>query len=153
MTRLRRLSRRAWLAVAFAVFVFLGISALLARALGGAGAERSAVLAVAEAEARGDAPAVLARMPPCAREPACADVIRRETAKLRRSGRVEILRYDPSVQVALEQTIGTARVAWRAGTGLPVVQCVRAQRAGPLDGSGVQLLSISAPIGRESACP
>jgi hypothetical protein len=135
------------------VFVFVGLSALLARALGGTGTERQAVLAVVAAEARGDAPAVLARLPACAREPACADLIRQQTAALRRPGRVEILRYDPSVELALEQTIGTGRVAWRAGTGLPVVQCVRAQRDGPLEGGGVELLSISAPIGRESACP
>jgi hypothetical protein len=135
------------------VFVFLGLSALLARALGGAGNERAAVLAVVQAEARGDGPAVLDRLPPCAQEPACAAVTQQRTLALRRPGRVEILRYDPSVEVALAQTIGTGRVAWRAGTGLPVVQCVRVQRDGPLDGGGVQLLSISAPIGRESPCP
>jgi hypothetical protein len=135
------------------VFVFLGISALLARALGGAGTERRAVLEVVQAEARGDAAAVLARLPACAHEPACAAVTRQRTAALRRPGRVEILAYDPSVQVALEQTIGTGRVAWRSGIGLPVVQCVRARREGPLNGGGVELLAISAPIGRESACP
>jgi hypothetical protein len=135
------------------VFVFLGLSALLARALGGAGSERRAVLTVVEAEARGDANAVIARLPDCAREPACADVTRTRTAALRRPGRVEILAYDPSVQLALEQTVGTGRVAWRAGKGLPVVQCVRVRRDGPLDGGGVALLAISAPIGRESACP
>jgi hypothetical protein len=66
---------------------------------------------------------------------------------------VEILTYEPSVQVALAQTIGTGRVAWRAGASLPVVQCVRALREGPLDGGRVELLAISAPIGRQAACP
>jgi hypothetical protein len=135
------------------VFVFLGLSALLARALGGAGNERAAVLAVAQAEARGDGRAVLDRLPACAAEPACAAVTQQRTLALKRPGRVEILRYDPSVELALEQTVGTGRVAWRAGTGLPVVQCVRVRRDGPLDGGGVELLSISPPIGRESACP
>jgi hypothetical protein len=148
-----RLSRRAWLAVAFAVFVFLGLSALLARALGGPGAERATVLEVVRAEARGDAAAVLARLPACAKEPACARVTRERARALRASGRVEILAYEPSVRLALEQTTATGRVAWRAGTGLPVVQCVRALRHGPLDGQRVELLAISAPIGRESACP
>jgi hypothetical protein len=148
-----RLSRRAWLAVAFTVFVFVALSALLARGLGGAGAERAAVLDVARAEARGDAPAVLARLPACAREPACAQVTRQQVQRLRTPGRVEILAYEPSVRLALEQTTGTGRVAWRAGTALPVVQCVRARRWGPLDGGHVELLAISAPIGRESACP
>jgi hypothetical protein len=149
-----RLSRRrAWLAVAFAAFVFLGLSVLLARGLGGAGAERAAVLAVVQAEARGDAAAVLSRLPACAREPACAQVTRERAKALRAPGRVEILAYEPSVRLALEQTTGTARVAWRAGTALPVVQCVRALRRGPLAGQRVELLAISAPIGRESACP
>jgi hypothetical protein len=148
-----RLSRRAWLAVAFAAFVFLGLSLLLARALGGAGAERSAVLAVVQAEARGDADAVLARLPACRREPACAQVTRDRVARLRRPGRVEILAYEPSVRVALEQTVGTGRVAWRAGGSLPIVQCARVLRKGALDGGQVELLSISAPIGRESPCP
>jgi hypothetical protein len=148
-----RLSRRAWLAVAFVVFVFLGLSVLLARGLAGPGAERAAVLEVARAEARGDAAAVLARMPACARQPACADVTRQRVQALRAPGNVEILAYEPSVRLALEQTVGTARVAWRAGTALPVVQCVRARRWGPVDGGRVELLAISAPIGRESACP
>jgi hypothetical protein len=150
---MRRLSRPAWLAVAFLVFVFLGLVVLLARGLSGAGAERNAVLRVVQAEARGDEAAVLARLPACAKEPACAEVTRERVRALKRPGRVEILAYDPSVQVAIDETVGTGRVAWRAGTGLPVVQCVRARRKGPLDGAGVELLSISAPIGRESACP
>jgi hypothetical protein len=148
-----RPSRRVWLAIGFAAFVFIGISLLLARALSGSGAERSAVLAVVRAEARGDGDAVLDRLPACRKEPACAQVTRDMATRLHQRGRVEILTYEPSVRVALEQTIGTGRVAWRAGTALPVVQCVRALREGPLDGGRVELLSISAPIGRESACP
>jgi hypothetical protein len=148
-----RLSRRAWPAVAFAVFVFIGLSVLLARALGGAGAERAAVLAVIRAEARGDAATVLKHLPACAREPACAQVTRERVGKLRAPGDVEILAYEPSIRLALEETTGTGRVAWRAGTALPTVQCVRARRTGPLAGGRVELLAISAPIGRESACP
>ena len=75
-------------------------------------------------------------------------------AKLKRPGEVEILRYDPSVQVTFTRTTGTGRLAWRAGrNGLPVVQCVRVRRDGPLTGNTVELLSISSPIGNESACP
>jgi hypothetical protein len=153
MARRMRLSRQGWFAVGFVVLVFLAFSALLARALGGAGAERSAVTGVVRAEARGDAPAALAAMPACRKEPACAAVVTDAVAKLRRPGDVQILAYDPSVRVALAETIGTGRVAWRAGGSLPVVQCVRARRQGPVDGAGVELLSISPPIGRESACP
>jgi hypothetical protein len=75
-------------------------------------------------------------------------------AKLARPGRVEVLQYRPSVQVTFTRTTGTARIAWRAGlTGLPVVQCVRVLRDGPLTGNGVELLSISAPIKGQSSCP
>jgi hypothetical protein len=58
------------------------------------------------------------------------------------------------VQLPLTDAVGTGRVAWRAGeNGFPVVQCVRVRRDGPLSGANVELLSISAPIGRESSCP
>jgi hypothetical protein len=140
------------IAAAFGVFVFVGISLLLARGLSGAGTERGAVLKVVEAQARGDAAAVLARMPACRREPACARTTSERVAGLRRPGAVEILQYRPSVELALSRRRGTGRVAWRAGTGLPVVQCVRVLREGPLTGAGVELLSISAPIGGEESC-
>jgi hypothetical protein len=148
-------TRRApfWIAVGFAVFLFLGISALLARALTGAGNERAAVLTVLRAEARGDANAVLAHMPACRAVRACADMTRATVRRLKRPGAVEILAYDPSAQVTFTRRTGVARVAWRAGTGLPVVQCVRARREGPLTGGGAELLSISAPIARTRACP
>jgi hypothetical protein len=138
--------------IAFVVFVFLGISFLLARGLTGAGSERSKVLAVLRAQARGDAGAVLADLPACRAEPACAQVTRERVAKLRRPGPVQILNYQPSVQVALTRQTGTGRVAWRAGMSLPVVQCVRVRRDGPLTGGAVELLSISAPIGGEESC-
>jgi hypothetical protein len=140
------------LVIAFGIFVFLGISFLLARGLTGAGNERSQVLDVLRAQARGDADAVLAALPACRAEPACVQVTRDRVAKLRRPGKVEILNYRPSVQVALTRQTGTGRVAWRAGTALPVVQCVRVRRDGPLTGGDVELLSISAPIGREASC-
>jgi hypothetical protein len=139
-------------AVAFGLFLFLGISFLLARALTGSGAERSRVLAVLRAQAQGDAAAVLDRLPACAREPACARVTRDRVARLKRPGKVEILTYRPSVRVTMTRRTGTGRVAWRAGTSLPVVQCVKARREGPLSGGGVELLSLSDPIGREASC-
>jgi hypothetical protein len=54
---------RLYIAIGFLGFLFLGISALLARGLTGAGTERSRVLDVLEAQARGDAGAVLAALP------------------------------------------------------------------------------------------
>jgi hypothetical protein len=139
-------------AVVFGLFVFLGISFLLARALTGQAAERSRVVDVLEAQARGDASAVLRQLPACAREPACARVTRERVAQLQRPGKVQILNFRPSVRVTMTRRAGTARVAWRAGGSLPVVQCVKALREGPLTGGGVELLAISKPIGLDSSC-
>jgi hypothetical protein len=143
---------RNLIVIGFVVFVFLGVSLLLARGLTGAGNERSRVLALLEAQARGDAGAVLADLPACRAEPACAQVTRERVAQLERPGEVQILNYQPSVQIALTRQTGTGRVAWRAGRSLPVVQCVRVRRDGPLTGGDVELLSISAPIGGEESC-
>ncbi len=140
-------------AIVFGTFVFLGISFLLARSLTGPGAERSRVLDVVQAQARGDADAVLEELPACAAEPACARVTRDRVAELERPGEVEILTYRPSVRVTMTRRSGTGRVAWRAGDSLPVVQCVKARREGPLTGGGVELLAISKPIPLDAACP
>ncbi len=139
-------------AAVFGLFVFLGISFLLARALTGEGAERSRVLDVVRAEARGDAQAVLGKLPACSREPACVRVTRDRVARLQRPGTVQILSYQPSVRVTMTRRSGTGRVAWRAGGSLPVVQCVKAQREGPLSGGGVELLALSDPIGLQASC-
>jgi hypothetical protein len=143
---------RVTILIGLAAFLFLGFSALLARALTGAGDERSRVLALLEAQAAGDAAGVLAELPGCRAQPACAEVTRTRVEELERPGRVEILNYQPSVQVALTRRTGVGRVAWRAGESLPVVQCVRVRRDGPLTGAEVELLSISAPIGNEEGC-
>ena len=139
-------------AIVFGAFVFLGVAFLLARALTGPGVERSRVLDVARAEARGDARAVLKRLPACAAEPACARVTRERVARLERPGEVEILTYRPSVRLTMTRRTGTGRVAWRAGTSLPVVQCVQVRREGPLTGGGVELLALSDPIGLQASC-
>ena len=142
-----------WLIAGFGLFVFLGISLMLARALSATGTERSRVLEIARAQARGDARAVLAETPACAREPACAAATEAFVTRLKRPGDVAILQYTPSIQLPLTTATATGRVAWRAGSGLPVVQCVRVRREGPLSGAGVELLSISPPIGNEASCP
>jgi hypothetical protein len=139
-------------AVVFGLFVFLGISFLLARALTGEGAERSRVLDVLHAQARGDAPAVLKQLPACSREPACVRVTRARVARLKRPGKIQILSYRPSVRVTMTRRSGTGRVAWRAGGALPVVQCVKAIRDGPLTGGGVELLALSDPIRSDASC-
>ena len=143
---------RSLILIGLAAFLFLGFSALLARALTGAGDERAKVLDLLEAQAAGDAAGVLAELPACRANPACAGVTRTRVAELERAGRVEILNYQPSVQVALTRRTGVGRVAWRAGDSQPVVQCVRVRRDGPVTGADVELLSISAPIGNDESC-
>jgi hypothetical protein len=143
---------RPWLAIGFGAFVFLGVALLLALALTGSGNERARVLDVLRAQARGDADAVLRDLPACAAEPACVRLTRDRVAAMRHPGRVEILHYRPSVQVALTERTGTGRVAWRADGSMPVVQCVRVTREGPLSGAGLELLSISGPIAGEAPC-
>ncbi|MEA2125335.1 MAG: hypothetical protein QOI80_2117 [Solirubrobacteraceae bacterium] len=140
-------------AIAFGTFVFLGISLLLARALVGAGNERAVVLDVLRAQAAGDADGVLALMPRCAHNATCARVTRERTARLRRPGKVEILNYTPSTQAAFVNQTGTARVAWRTRERrFPVVQCVVVKREGPLTGGGMEVYSISNPVGIEAGC-
>ena len=136
----------------FGVFVFLGLSFLLARGLTGSSAERGRVLDVLEAQAQGDAAAVLDQLPACQAEPACVQVTRARVDRLERPGDVQILNYEPSTRLSLTRRTGTGRVAWRAGESRPVVQCVRVRREGPLTGGGVQLLALSDPIGLESGC-
>lgn len=136
----------------FGVIGFLLASAVLARGLSGGGAERARVLELLRVQGRGAADAVLERLPACRREPACAELTRRRVRDLRRPGAVQILAFEPSVRLTPTVHTGTARVAWRAGTGRPVVQCVGVRREGALTGSGVELLSISDPIAPTGAC-
>ena len=143
---------RVLIPLAFALFVFLGLSGLLARGLTGSGAERGEVLELVRAQARGDATAVLAHLPACRREPACAELVTRRTAALARPGAVQILAYTPSVRLTPTLHTGVARVAWRADEGRPVVQCVTARRAGLLSGNAVELVAISAPIPSTASC-
>ena len=99
---------------------------MLARALAATGTERSRVLDVAEAQARGDARAVLSATPACARQPACVTATTTFVDELKRGGRVEILQYEPSVQLPL-----TARHRHRsrrlAGRSEPAGRAVRAR--------------------------
>src|SRR5215210_5625958 len=140
------------IAAGFGLFVFVGLALLLARGLTGSSTERGQVLEVLEAQASGDAGAVLERLPACRADPACAQLTRARVERLERPGAVQILNYRPSTRLSLTRRTGTGRVAWRAGDGLPVVQCVRVRRDGPLTGGGVQLLALSDPIGLESGC-
>jgi len=145
---------RLVLAVAVGLVVFVAISAVLARWLTLEGAERDAVTALLRAQAAGDAAGVLAQLDGCRRDAECAQLARRNAARLRRPGRLEILAYDSSTSYSLGRARGPTRVAWQVkGRGLPVVQCVEVLRRGSvLADRSVTLQRLSAPIARESAC-
>ena len=134
--------------------LFLVVSALLTRALSVGGAENSAITDLVRAEARGNPAAVVAAITGCRASPVCQDRAAAVTAALRRSGSVQIIEINGTTGFALGGTVGTARVAWLAGTSLPRVQCVRVRDTGNvLAGFHVQLLKVSVRIRSNADCP
>lgn len=148
------MSRRRLLLVAVPALLFIGaVGFVLARYLTGPGAEREAILGVLRAQAAGDARDVIARISGCAADPGCAEQATRNARRLRGSGDVEILRLDSPTAYSLGETSGTARVVWRVGDGVPVVQCIGVRKGGPLDDASVTLLRVSAPLAdNEGSC-
>lgn len=149
MTPARAL-RRAALVVA--VLAFAAVSLVVARWLAADSGERTRVERLLDAQVRGDAAAMAAELDRC--DAACRtrldDLARRLRAP---DGSVEIVRYDSATARALGEETGTTRVVWRAGDGLPTVQCVLVRRKGTaLTGPRVTLERLSAPIGREAPC-
>lgn len=133
---------------------FLVLSGLLARGLSVGGAEDSAITDVIKAEARGDAGGIIGLIDGCRATPSCRARATINSAALKRSGTVSIIQIQPSAGFSLTSTLGTARVAWLAGTSLPRVQCVRVHRVGNLlQGFTVKLLRVSVRIKSDHACP
>jgi hypothetical protein len=140
--------------IALALLVFLIISTVLARAFSIDGTERTAITLLVKDEAGGNGSAMIARIKNCAASSACRARVALDAAALRRQGSVVILQLEPSAGFSLSGTVGTARVAWRAGSSLPVVQCVRVRRAGNVvSGFSVELLKLSRRIPSDSNCP
>ena len=146
------LRRRLPLIVA-AVVVFLAISFELARWLSTESTERDKVHKLLEAEARGDAPGMLAQLHGCGTA-ACRTTAERAARALKRRGAVKIVNYESGTSYALGSATGATRVAWTSlEQGLVVVQCVTVRRGGSaLAGRSVTLLRISAPIDRQGSC-
>ena len=71
-----------------------------------------------------------------------------------RAGRdIRVLRFDGPGGVALTGHSGTARIAWKAGQELPIVQCARLRTDGdPLRGYSVRVLTLGPPIGGDASC-
>jgi hypothetical protein len=138
--------------IAIAVVAFLAISFGLARFLSTESDERNEVFALLQAQARGDASAMLGRLDGCDRAPACREQVRLNARRLRRPGEVKILALDS--QYSLGSQTGKTRVAWTVvDHGLPVVQCIVVRRTGMvLAGRSVTLLRLSAPIDRQGSC-
>lgn len=148
MSRPRRLALIALGAVAFA-----GISVVLARYLQNENIERDDVLAVLQAQARGDAGAVLRLMPACGRTASCAATVRADAGALRRPGPVRILNLDSPTAYALSTRTGRTRVAWTVPGRLPVVQCALVRRSGNvISGLSITLLALGAPISNTGEC-
>ncbi|HEX5145850.1 MAG TPA: hypothetical protein VFV85_02415 [Conexibacter sp.] len=142
------------LLLALGVVVFVAISSGLARVLSANGAEQSAIVALVDAQARGDAGRMVAQIEGCARQPTCVATARANAARLRATGRVELVRLDASTSFSLGGTTGVARVVWKTPSHLTVVQCVTVRRGGNVvKGLSVDLLRLSRPIGHQSSCP
>ncbi|HMJ03138.1 MAG TPA: hypothetical protein VK506_09355 [Conexibacter sp.] len=142
------------LLVALALVAFLALSLGLARVLNANGAERSAILALIEAQARGDAEGMIARIDGCARRPSCAAQARANATRLRSPGRVELVRLDASTSFSLGGSEDVARVVWRTPARTTVVQCVDVRRGGNVVGGlSIELQVLTRPIERESSCP
>jgi hypothetical protein len=143
-------------AIVAGVLAFVAVSALLARVLAANGAERTAIVRLLRAQARGDERSVVRQISGCASRPTCRSRVHAAVTVTRRSGRLQILRLDPSTGFSLGGTTGVARVAWNTTPTrrLTAVQCVRVHRGGnPVAGLSIELLALSTPIGREASCP
>jgi hypothetical protein len=128
---------------------------MLARFLQVDNVERDNELALIEAEAKGDANAMLDDLSGCRRSPSCVASVRRNAGdlRLRRSGAVKILSLSSATANSPTASTGRTRLAWTVIGTLPVVQCVEVHRSGNfLEGINVTLLSLSAPIQNEADC-
>jgi hypothetical protein len=139
--------------VVLALVLFLAIGGVLARFLSAENVERDDILAVLQHQARGDFAGELQLLRQCPAGGACAAVVRRSAASVKRPGTVKIVSLKSSANSSLAGSTGTTRVAWTVIGSLPVVQCVRVRRSGNvLTGITVSLLSLSAPIENEADC-
>jgi len=150
--RTRRLLR---VLLAAGAIVVVAVSIVLARFLSVENTERDADLALVQAQARGDANAMIDQLNGCRASPSCVAAVKANVAnpRLRRPGAVKILSLSSATAYSLTGATGKTRLAWTVIGTLPVVQCVEVRRTGNLlTGIHVQLLGLSAPIDNEGSC-
>ncbi len=146
--------RRYFGLIVIGIVIFIAISALLARIFSVDGAEQGAITDLVQAEAAGNTTSMLDEIQGCRTSPACRARVAHNVAALAHSGKVSILQLNTSAGFSLTSTLGTARVAWEAGSSLPIVQCVRVRHAGnAITGMHVELLELSERINSGSDCP
>ena len=146
-----RAGRIGLLAAAVAVFVVLSL--VIARVLTIGNAERNAVYRLVRAEAAGDQAAVLSRVSGCAGDTACVARVRRTIARVQSPGTAKLLRFDGPGGIAVTGRSGSARVAWKVGAALPVVQCMRLRTTGdPVAGYTVRITRVDEPTALDEPC-
>jgi hypothetical protein len=139
--------------VVLGIVVFVAISVMLARAFNAESAERAAVTDLVKAEARGDIAGAAGRLQKCASTTGCHARIASNVATIHHAGGVQVLQLEPSTSFSLGSTLGSARVAFRVGGSLPIVQCIRVRRAGNVvSGLRIELLAVSAPLKGDATC-
>ena len=136
-----------------AAAAFVVISLLAARVLTVGNAERDAAYRIVRAEAAGDQAAVVRRVRGCAADAACVERVTRTIARVQHGGATKLLRFDGPGGIALTGRAGPARVAWKVGTALPVVQCLRLRTTGdPLGGYTVEVTGLAEPTALDEPC-
>jgi hypothetical protein len=151
----RRRRVRWRLLIALGVLVFLVLSGLLARFLTTDNLEREEDVALIQAEAKGNANAMLDKLSGCRERPACVAEVQRSATnpRLRRTGAVKILSLSSATANSPTGATGRTRLAWTVLGKNPIVQCIDVRRTGnALSGVSIKLLSISAPIENEADC-
>ena len=134
---------------------FLAASLGLARVLAASGAERTLLEGLIADQGAGRSAEVTALLPDCAAGSECA---KRTKAMIDRNakpgGKVKILQIDGGAPLSAGSADGVARLAWKVGADLPVVQCAVVRREGSVTaGFSVNLVVLSKPIAAEGACP
>jgi len=144
---------RRVLIIAAAIVVFAAISIVLARWLSAENAERDKVTDLLDAQARGDANAMLDQIHGCVTRPGCVAAVRANAERLADPGPIEIVAYESETARSLGAASGPVRVVWKSPDRLPTVQCVEVERTGNvLTGPSVTVTGLSEPIERESPC-